>query len=184
MLCRCAAYREYGSDVTTGVAAPLIFVDIVGVLIPLRAMSNGRRRSNGNIAEAADDLGNPQLERLDLEDGRRLLALPGELVWAATWRGEANEVVAPRVGLPALPLVGWPDDDAATHLGVHWKTAPPGAVGRRTAICLARRRNHRRRPALGRRAPSAAGAVARDRSIPGTDRCRPCRRAPVARTPR
>jgi hypothetical protein len=63
------------------------------------------------------------LERLDPGDGRRLLALPGELVWASTWMGVANEVVAPRLGLPMLPFVDWPDDDAAPVRGVHWKTA-------------------------------------------------------------
>jgi len=41
--------------------------------------------------------------------GPRLLALPGELVWATTWQGEANEVIAPRLGLPGLPVVTWPD---------------------------------------------------------------------------
>jgi hypothetical protein len=93
------------------------------VIIPLRARSTGRGRSNSTIADAADDVGNPLLERPDPADGRRLLALPGHLVWASTWMSEANEIVAPRVGLPALPLVDWPENDAAP-LGVHWKTAP------------------------------------------------------------
>jgi hypothetical protein len=73
---------------------------------------------------AADGFGNPLLERLHPGDGRRLLNLPGELVWASTWMAEANEVVAPRLGLPALPLVDWPDNDAATPRGVRWKTVP------------------------------------------------------------
>ncbi|MEU9895121.1 hypothetical protein ACIBCS_03055 [Streptomyces phaeochromogenes] len=32
-----------------------------------------------------------------------LMALPCELVWATTWMAEANETVAPRLGLPELP---------------------------------------------------------------------------------
>jgi hypothetical protein len=36
---------------------------------------------------------------------------------------EANEVVAPRLGLPDLPVVAWPDeDDDPGEPGVHWKT--------------------------------------------------------------
>ena len=36
---------------------------------------------------------------------------------------EANEVVSPRLGLPNLPVVDWPDDDEETGRGLHWKTA-------------------------------------------------------------
>ncbi|MET8910350.1 hypothetical protein [Micromonospora sp. NPDC004551] len=82
---------------SAGAARPLIFVDIDGVLIPLRARSTGTtRRSSGDLPDAPDDSGNPLLERLDPLDGRRLLALSGELVWASTWMAEANEVVARR----------------------------------------------------------------------------------------
>src|SRR5688572_17968326 len=68
------------------------------------------------------------------DDGRRLLALPGDLVWASTWMADANEVVAPRLGLPALPVVDWPDDedDPQPGPGLHWKTVALSrcAVGR------------------------------------------------------
>ena len=37
---------------------------------------------------------------------------------------EANEVVAPRLGLPVLPVMDWPDDDEEPPRGVHWKTMP------------------------------------------------------------
>ncbi len=57
------------------------------------------------------DDGNPLLAGLDAEHGRRLAALPADLVWATTWMAEANEVLAPRLGLPQLPVVGWPDDE-------------------------------------------------------------------------
>lgn len=115
--------NEYRSRVLAGATRPLIFVDIDGVLIPFRARSVDTRRSSSGAGDVGDGLGNPLLDRLDPADGRRLLALPGELVWASTWMAEANEVVAPRLGLPVLPVVDWPDDEQPQR-GVHWKTVP------------------------------------------------------------
>jgi hypothetical protein len=65
---------------------------------------------------------NPLLYRLDPDDGRRLLALGCQLVWATTWMAEANEVVTPRLGLPDLPVLEWPDGDEDLEHGLHWKT--------------------------------------------------------------
>jgi hypothetical protein len=64
---------------------------------------------------------NPLLAGLDREHGRRLAALSCDLVWATTWMAEANEVLAPRLGLPQLPTVDWPDDDDDDGR-LHWKT--------------------------------------------------------------
>jgi hypothetical protein len=61
------------------------------------------------------------LAGLDPQHGRRLAALPCDLVWATTWMAEANEVLAPRLGLPQLPVVDWPDDDDDRGR-LHWKT--------------------------------------------------------------
>jgi hypothetical protein len=103
----------------TEVGRAWIFVDIDGVLIPFRARLTGAERQ---ASDGAD--GNPLLERLDAADGRRLRTLPGELVWASTWMAEANETVAPRLGLPLLPFVDWPDLDEVPQRGLHWKTVP------------------------------------------------------------
>ncbi len=51
------------------------------------------------------------------------MTLGCHLVWASTWMAEANEAVAPHIGLPRLPVVEWPDacaDDSPR--GLHWKT--------------------------------------------------------------
>ncbi|MFI9454292.1 hypothetical protein [Amycolatopsis sp. NPDC052450] len=58
----------------------------------------------------------------------RLKALPGELVWATTWLQDANDSLAPRLGLPRLPVVEWPEpsdtDEFDARIGLHWKTRP------------------------------------------------------------
>jgi len=77
---------------------PLLFLDVDGTLLPLDG-------------------------RLDPAHGPRLLALGCELMWATAWMEDANEVVAPLLGLPRLPVAallegrsdGPPD-------GLHWKT--------------------------------------------------------------
>ncbi|QLQ40408.1 HAD domain-containing protein [Micromonospora robiginosa] len=102
---------------------PLIFLDVDGPLIPFRARPDGRRSSlSGAGTQPPERTGNPLLDRLDPRDGRRLLALGCELVWATTWMADANEIVAPRLGLPDLPVVDWPDGDQDPGRGLHWKT--------------------------------------------------------------
>lgn len=89
---------------------PLLFLDVDGTLPPFA----------GGGWPTGDDA-NPLLARLDPEHGRRLAALPCDLVCATTWMAEANEVLAPRLGLPDLPIVDWPDDEDDDSR-LHWKT--------------------------------------------------------------
>jgi HAD domain in Swiss Army Knife RNA repair proteins len=104
---------------------PVIFLDVDGPLITFSARPGSRGHSgDGVTAVQGDQRGNPLLDRLDPDDGRKLLALGCDLVWATTWGADANEVISPRLGLPELPLVDWPASDDDLPQGLHWKTMP------------------------------------------------------------
>ncbi|MCD0445608.1 hypothetical protein LO763_18540 [Glycomyces sp. A-F 0318] len=97
---------------------PLLFLDVDGTVIPF-----SRRHGNGSAAAATE----PYLAGIDAELGHRLAALPCELVWATTWEDDANTDVAPRLGLPPLPVVRWPEPSSEDRLedrwfNLHWKT--------------------------------------------------------------
>ncbi|MDH6108875.1 hypothetical protein P3T36_002245 [Kitasatospora sp. MAP12-15] len=108
---------------------PLLFVDVDGPLLPFCAPSYPAYPTysscrKGPEPEWAD--ANPLLVRINPEHGLRLAALPCELVWATAWMEDANEFIAPLIGLPELPVVSWPDsvdeDEQTWRAGLHWKT--------------------------------------------------------------
>ncbi|MFD6158038.1 HAD domain-containing protein [Nocardia sp. NPDC060256] len=97
---------------------PLLFLDVDGPLLPFGA---GTRPEPPGLTSIG------HLARLRPEVGLWLAALPCELVWATTWEEEANKEVAPRIGLPRLPVVAWPDPSDEHQredqwFGLHWKT--------------------------------------------------------------
>ncbi|MGI5220134.1 HAD domain-containing protein [Nocardia sp. CA-290969] len=104
--------------VFAGPQLPLLFLDVDGPLLPFGA---------GSRHEPPDAVGDSHLRRLDPELGRHLAALPYEMVWATTWEDDANTEIAPRIGLPRLPVVHWPDPSPEHEhedrwFGLCWKT--------------------------------------------------------------
>ncbi|MFC9328499.1 hypothetical protein [Kitasatospora sp. NPDC057015] len=59
---------------------------------------------------------------LNPDHGPALAALPFDLVWATTWEEEANDFLAPLLGLPALPVITWSSPRREPGDGVFWKT--------------------------------------------------------------
>ncbi|MFD3650223.1 HAD domain-containing protein [Streptomyces cyaneofuscatus] len=106
---------------------PLLCLDVDGPLIPFggtpqqypEGYPRYRSSSGPRSAEA-----NPLLTRINPAHGPRLASLGYELVWASTWMADANECIAPWLGLPPLPVVSWPDEPpaGAERDGLHWKT--------------------------------------------------------------
>jgi len=112
---------------------PLLFLDVDGTLLPIRGVP--RPTTLDEWAEWQRST-NPALTGVDRDHGPHLRALPCELMWATAWMADANEVIAPLLGLPPLPVVdlgelpgashtGPPDDDTAP---LNWKTRALVAV--------------------------------------------------------
>lgn len=115
--------------VTDHVERPLLFLDVDGTLLPIGEVQ--RPSTLEEWDEKWQNASNPHLARLTPEHGPRLLALACEMMWATAWMGDANEVIAPLLGLPELPVVDmgelpgvddpvWTEQDEAAEL--HWKT--------------------------------------------------------------
>lgn len=99
---------------------PLLFLDIDGTLLPY---GGARLPSAAGEWDDWQHTSNPQLAKIDLTHGPRLLALPCALMWATAWMDDANEVIAPLLGLPELPVVDLPEAlDAYGADLLHWKT--------------------------------------------------------------
>ncbi|MGX1972049.1 HAD domain-containing protein [Streptomyces kronopolitis] len=110
---------------------PVLFLDVDGPLIPFGTAPQEYPEGHPTYGTGPEPLGtdaNPLLARVNPEHGFRLTALPCDLVWATTWMDDANACIAPRIGLPQLAVVVWPEpseeDERAERAGLHWKTRP------------------------------------------------------------
>ena len=115
---------RYRAAVTGSKQRPLLFLDVDGPLIPFGATPG--EYPTYEAVSSPDAHENPLVARIDPEHGKRLLALGCELVWATSWMDEANDCIAPRLGLSQLAIVAWPDAPATEEQdvrdGLHWKT--------------------------------------------------------------
>lgn len=120
---------------------PLLFLDVDGPLNPFAAKPTRRPDGYQTHRMAPQRWTEAERERLQAEGrpfkrakplrvwlnpahGPALLDLPVELVWATTWEQEANEWIGPVLGLPALPVVNWPEESWPKQEpdGLFWKT--------------------------------------------------------------
>ncbi|MFB6717592.1 MULTISPECIES: hypothetical protein [unclassified Streptomyces] len=106
---------------------PLLLIDIDGPLNPyaafvLRRIPDGYARHL--MRPTGWDYGPPLPVLLNPDHGRALLGLADrfELVWATTWKDEANEWIGPHLGLPPLPYIDWPSMHGGAPDGTYWKT--------------------------------------------------------------
>ena len=109
---------------------PILFLDVDGPLNPYAAKAS--RRPAGYETHRMRPTGwqdprqKPLRVWLNPSHGSYLAALPYDLVWATTWAAEANEWIAPHIGLPELPVVAWPEGaqrpSSGAANGVMWKT--------------------------------------------------------------
>lgn len=105
---------------------PLLLIDIDGPLNPYAAKA--QRRPQGYTTHRMHPAGwtdtKPLRVWLNPGHGAELLALAEwyELVWATTWKGEANRWIGPQLGLPELPFIDWPQMHGKAPRGTFWKT--------------------------------------------------------------
>ncbi|MFJ9851141.1 hypothetical protein [Streptomyces sp. NPDC101150] len=104
---------------------PLLFLDVDGPLNPWLAKPH--RRPAGYTTHRMRPTGwepprGPLRVWLNPGHGPLLMGLGYRLIWATTWKEEANTWIGPVLGLPELPAVQWPQMHRRDPDCVHWKT--------------------------------------------------------------
>jgi hypothetical protein len=98
---------------------PLLLLDFDGPLNPCRAQAIPVGYERHEIVEGAKTW----VVLLNPRHGVELNALAKvfDLVWATSWEHGANRLLAPRLGLPELPVIAWPARTPVRQGS--WKTA-------------------------------------------------------------
>lgn len=89
---------------------PLLLIDVDGVLNPFSAREVPEGYTDHKIIPAGW-IDKPLTVRLNPDHGPMLLDFAErtgfELAWATTWESDANTLIAPHIGLPELPVIGF-----------------------------------------------------------------------------
>lgn len=115
---------------------PLLLIDVDGPLNPTMSLSQARaagyqRYQMNPLTESGQSWRDVHGMRLRVflnrAHGTALLELAElyDLVWATTWRDDANAWIAPRLGLPRLPFIELTDrpfNSETRKDGTYWKT--------------------------------------------------------------
>jgi hypothetical protein len=112
---------------------PLLLLDVDGPLNPYGArflrhrgyVTHRFRPANWSARQRPDSrrLRRGLRVRLHPGHGERIRALPYEPAWATTWMHQANEMIAPAIGLPGdLPVIEFTNLFVKDPDGLYWKT--------------------------------------------------------------
>ncbi|MEU8920359.1 hypothetical protein AB0D10_05385 [Kitasatospora sp. NPDC048545] len=110
---------------------PLLLIDIDGPLNPYAAKltrrpdgyTTHRMRPDSWVSRHVNPRhAKPLRVWLNHQHGALLQALPYELAWCTTWQAEANEWIAPHLGLPELPFVPFEELWATRPDDTYFKT--------------------------------------------------------------
>lgn len=114
---------------TPSPSRPLLLIDVDGPLNPYAAKATRRpdgytthRMKPDSWVARHGGWAKPLRVWLNHDHGAQLQALPYDLVWCTTWMHEANEWIAPHLGLPDLPHVPFDKLWADRPDGTYFKT--------------------------------------------------------------
>jgi hypothetical protein len=103
----------------------MLLLDVDGPLNPTMTPPVAHRKGYTRHDIHSDRDGKTYPVLLNRAHGDALLALTDtfDLVWATTWRDEANTHISPLLGLPTdLPVIDWPDGAEDSYRRGSWKT--------------------------------------------------------------